>query len=102
VAACREVASAAERLAGRSNLGLASDLVVASRLVESAAHGALENVLVNLPSLGDEAAAAALEADVRKMARSVTRLARATRAQVARRSLREPEGAALPPAAGAR
>jgi len=47
--------------------------------------------LVDLPSLGDEAAAAALEADVRMVARSVTRLARATRAQVATRPFRNPE-----------
>lgn len=91
VAACREVASANERLAGRSNLGLASDLIVASRLIEGAAQGAVENVLVNLPWIGDDAAAGALEAEVRMVARSVTRLARATRAHVARRSLRDPE-----------
>jgi formiminotetrahydrofolate cyclodeaminase len=91
VAACREVASACERLAGRSNLGLASDLVVASRLVEGAAHGGLENVLVNLPALGDAVAAEALESGVRKVQRSVSRLARAARAQMAKGALREPE-----------
>jgi formiminotetrahydrofolate cyclodeaminase len=109
LAACREVASAAERLAGRSNLGLASDLIVASRLVEGAAHGAQENVLVNLPALGDAVAAEVLESDVRKLACSVSRLAGAARAQVARRALREPEalerqsrGVARRPAGGAR
>jgi formiminotetrahydrofolate cyclodeaminase len=90
--ACVEVAQAAERLAGRSNLGLASDLVVASRLAEGAAHGAVANVLVNLPSLGDEKAAAALAAESDELTKKVTRLARATRAQVARKSLRAPEG----------
>ncbi len=89
--ACREVAQAAERLAGRSNLGLASDLAVASRLAEGAAHGAAENVLINVPSLPDTAEAAALATEVRQVLRSVKRLARATRAQVATHTLREPE-----------
>jgi glutamate formiminotransferase/formiminotetrahydrofolate cyclodeaminase len=93
VAACAEVAVACERLAGRSNRGLASDLVVASRLVEGAAHGAMENVLVNLPALGDTAKAEALAADAVRSLRTVVRWARAARATVARKSLRDPERA---------
>lgn len=94
VVACAEIAAACERLAGRSNLGLASDLVVASRLVEGAAHGGVENVLVNLPSLGDPVRAAALEAEVRRVARSVSRRAATARAVVGRKALCDPEVAA--------
>ena len=91
VAACLEIATACERLAGRSNLGLASDLVVAARLVEGAAHGAAANVSVNLPSLGDPVRASTLEADTARIVRAVARRAATARAIVARRSLREPE-----------
>jgi len=101
--ACLGVARAAERLAGRSNLALASDLAVASRLAEGAAHGAAANVLVNLPSLGDPAAAAAFEAEAAGTVRQVVRYARATRTVVSRHALREPEKLAtrqLAPAAG--
>ena len=90
-AACREVALACERLAGRSNLSLASDLVVASRLVEGAAHGAAENVLANLPVLNDPVSSAAILTDVRRTMRSIFRSAAAARAQVASRALRDPE-----------
>ena len=92
---CQEVGQAAERLAGRSNLGLASDLVVASRLVEGAAHGAAENILVNLPSWTDRDEAAALASSIRGTVTSVVRLARATRRHVAAHRLRKPERAVL-------
>jgi methenyltetrahydrofolate cyclohydrolase len=92
---CQDVGTAAERLAGRSNQGLASDLVVASRLVEGAAHGAAENVLVNLPSWTDRDGAEALASDVRGNVASVVRLARATRRHVAAHRLRKPERAVL-------
>ena len=81
-------------MSGRSNPGLASDLVVASRLAEGAAHGAVVNVLVNLPSLGDPAAAESLEAQCNRLARSVASLGRSARATISRRALREPEAPA--------
>ncbi len=93
VEACREVVVASEALAGRSNLNAASDLAVASRLVEASAHGAAENVLVNLPSLGDEALADQMLGRVETLLAEIEDLAEATRAQVDRRELRDPEGA---------
>ena len=85
---------ASEALAGRSNLNAASDLAVASRLVEAAAHGAAENVVVNLPSLGDEALAAELRGRVETLLAEVEDLAETTRANVERAELRDPEAGA--------
>ena len=91
------VVVASEALAGRSNLNAASDLAVASRLVEASAHGAAENVLVNLPSLGDEALADEMLGRVETLLAEIEDLAEATRAHVERRELRTPS-----PTAGAR
>jgi formiminotetrahydrofolate cyclodeaminase len=89
--ACRAIVLASEALAGRSNLNAASDLAVASRLAEAAAHGAAENVLVNLPSLGDDALADGMRGRVEALLAEIEELAEATRAHVERGELRDPE-----------
>ena len=91
VEACREVVIASEALAGRSNLNAASDLAVASRLVEASAHGAAENVFVNLPSLGDEGLADELRGRMEALLAEIEELAEATRAHVELGELRDPE-----------
>jgi formiminotetrahydrofolate cyclodeaminase len=91
VEACRDVVVASEALAGRSNLNAASDLAVAARLVEAAAHGAAENVFVNLPSLADEALADELRGRVEALLVEIEDLAGTTRAHVERGELRDPE-----------
>jgi formiminotetrahydrofolate cyclodeaminase len=67
VRACRDLVRAAEELAGRSNVNAASDLNVAALLGEAGARGAAENVLVNLPMVGDEDYAARTGEDVRRL-----------------------------------
>ena len=89
--ACRDVVAASEALAGRSNRNAASDLAVASRLAEAAAHGAAENVLVNLPALGNEERAEELRGRVATLLAEVADHAESTRAFVELGELREPE-----------
>jgi formiminotetrahydrofolate cyclodeaminase len=67
------------------------DLVVASRLAEAAAHGAAENVMVNLPALGDEERADGLRGRVATLLAEVADHAESTRAFVELGELRDPE-----------
>lgn len=91
LAVCRVVAEAGERLAGRSNLNLVSDLLCASRAVEAAAHCAAENVLVNLSNLDDRAEAEEIRVETRRAVMDVERLARATRRAASTGVLRAPQ-----------
>lgn len=88
---CYVVMDHVDRMAGRSNLGAASDLDVAARLLEAAARGAGANVLVNLPAMGDERLADSmlgeLEARTHELVSAVARVASQVRSQ----GLRPPE-----------
>jgi len=89
--ACRDLVVASEALAGRSNRNAGSDLAVASRLAEAAAHGAAENVMVNLSALGDEERADELRGRVETLLAEVADHAESTRAFVELSELRDPE-----------
>lgn len=71
---CREVLVLAEALAGRSNVNASSDLRVAALLSEAAGHGAAENVLVNLPLIGEDDWTRAAEARVAQLLEEISSL----------------------------
>jgi methenyltetrahydrofolate cyclohydrolase len=96
VQACLEFVALAEALAGRSNRNASSDLEVSSLMAVAASHAAAANVFVNLPAVGDEAAAQDLLARTESLVDEIDRLAAHTREIVRGGEPREP----LSPAAG--
>jgi methenyltetrahydrofolate cyclohydrolase len=93
VLACLELLTATESMAGRSNANAQSDLAVAALLGEAAARGAGENVRVNLPSMGDDEAAAAMAARLDGLLGRIGELAHTTREVVASGEARAPVAA---------
>jgi len=82
VRACREALVASRRMAQIANPNLISDVGVAALLLESAARGAALNVLVNLPSIGDEAVTAQVGEELDKAIAECAALAADTTAAV--------------------
>ncbi len=69
---CREVLVLADALAGRSNINASSDLRVAALLSEAAGHGAAENVLVNIPLIGEDEWTRGAEARVAELLEQIS------------------------------
>jgi len=88
---CAEVMVAVEAMTGRSNLNASSDLEVAGRLAAAGAHGAAANVMINLPSVGDERYAGGTMAELTKLLETIDRLGAQISQRVAAGTLREPE-----------
>ena len=91
VEACLEVVEGAELLAARCNVNASSDLDVAALLAVAAAKGAAANVLVNLPSVGDDEWAADISERLDFLMKRITTLAAPTHEVVASGELRAPE-----------
>jgi formiminotetrahydrofolate cyclodeaminase len=91
VRACADLVSAAESLAGRSNVNASSDVLVAALLGEAAARGAAENVLINLSATGDDVFASAMQREVDHVLHEIVALAARTREVVLSGQAREPE-----------
>jgi len=92
VRACHAQVELVDRVAGRSNLNVASDLEVAALLLDSAARAAAANVRVNLPSVGDEGYASAVTAELDQRLQQIQSTADRARERVAQGTLRKPEG----------
>jgi len=87
---CREVLVLTEALSGRSNVNASSDLRVAALLAEAAGHGAAENVLVNLPLIGENDWTRAAEARVAVLLDEIRALKDAVHSVVASGERRAP------------
>lgn len=90
---CAILLDALEAMAGRSNGNAASDLEVGARLAFAAARGAAANVMINLPSVGDERYAGWATAQVEGLLETTERDMLAVTRQVASGQLRQPEEA---------
>ena len=90
---CHRQTDLVERLAGRTNVAVASDLDVAALLLDSAARGAAANVLVNLAAVEDEGYSAAVTAELDQRLRQIQGATARTRERVGRGGQRRPEPA---------
>ena len=91
VKACGALVTAAEALAGRSNVNAASDVLVAALLAEAGARGAAENVRINLPSTGDEEYNESMSRRLDEALHDIAALASRTREIVLSGRARDPE-----------
>ena len=92
VRACHAQVELVDRVAGRSNLNVSSDLEVGALLLDSAARAAAANIRANLPSVGDEGYASAVSAELSQRLQRIQSTADRARERVAKGALRRPEG----------
>lgn len=92
VKACHAQIELVDRLAGRTNPYVASDLEVAALLLDSAARSAAANVRANLGSIGDEGFANAITAELDQRLQRIQATADRVRERVAKGGTRRPEG----------
>jgi methenyltetrahydrofolate cyclohydrolase len=90
---CRDVLVLAEALAGRSNVNASSDLRVAALLSQAAGHGAAENVLVNIPLIGETDWTRAAEKEVASILEELGTLAQRVHDLIKSGERREPVAA---------
>jgi formiminotetrahydrofolate cyclodeaminase len=88
---CHEQVDLTDRLVGRTNLNVASDLEVGGLLLESAARSAAANVRINVGSVGDEGYATAVVVELDQRLQSITSTVDRARERIARGLEREPE-----------
>ena len=88
--ACLQVVTAAERLAGRSNVNAASDLAVAALLADAGGKAAGANVLTNLPAIDDQEWADEAANAVVQLQSAIDDIAQMTREAVGNREARPP------------
>ena len=90
---CHRQIDLVERVAGRTNVNVASDLDIAALLLESAARGAAANVTVNLEAVQDEGFADAVLAEMDQRLRQIQSATARTRERVRKGGQRRPESA---------
>lgn len=88
---CHRLIDLIERLAGRTNANVASDLDVAALLLEAAARGAASNVTANLSAVGDEGYTHAALAELDQRLRQIQSATARTHERVRKGGQRKPE-----------
>lgn len=90
---CHVMAVLVERLAGRTNVNVATDLDVAAVLLEAAAKGAASNAVINLAAVEDEGFSNAVLSELDQRLRQVQGATARTRERVRKSGPRRPEAA---------
>jgi len=90
---CHQQIDVVERLTGRTNSYVASDLEVGALLLEAAARGAASNVTANLGAIEDASYSDAVIAELDQRLQQIQSAADRTRERISKGAARKPEGA---------